>query len=153
MTPIAVTDKLFFERPEAELAREDAARIVEDALHGADDGELYLEYRESEGLSLEDGRIRSASFDSTLGFGLRAVSGRGAGLRPCRRAQRGRAEAGRGDGEGGALRPFGRGGRAAAGEQCAALHGREPASRDGIRRARQACSPRSTPMRAARTRG
>jgi TldD protein len=75
MTPIAVTDKLFFERPDADLAREDAARIVEDALHGADDGELYLEYRESEGLSLEDGRIRSASFDTTLGFGLRAVSG------------------------------------------------------------------------------
>ena len=75
MTPIAVTDTLFFERPEAELAREDAARIVEDALHGADDGELYLEYRESEGLSLEDGRIRTASFDTTLGFGLRAVSG------------------------------------------------------------------------------
>jgi TldD protein len=75
MTPIAVTDKLFFEREDAGLAREDAERIVADALHGADDGELFLEYRESEGLSLEDGRIRSASFDTALGFGLRAVSG------------------------------------------------------------------------------
>ena len=79
MTPIAVTDRLFFERPEADLAREDAARIVQTALQGADDGELYLEYRESEGLSLEDGRIRSASFDTTLGFGLRAVAGEESG--------------------------------------------------------------------------
>jgi TldD protein len=52
-----------------------AARHIATALEGADDGELFLEYRESEGISLEDGRIRSASFDTRRGFGLRAVLG------------------------------------------------------------------------------
>ena len=52
-----------------------AARHIATATDGADDGELFLEYRESEGISLEDGRIRSASFDTRRGFGLRAVVG------------------------------------------------------------------------------
>ncbi len=52
-----------------------AARHIATATDGADDGELFLEYRESEGISLEDGRIRSASFDTSRGFGLRAVVG------------------------------------------------------------------------------
>ena len=46
---------------------------------GADDGELYLEYRESEQISLDDGHIRSAGFNTSLGFGLRAVAGEAAG--------------------------------------------------------------------------
>ncbi|MBE7211485.1 MAG: metalloprotease TldD, partial [Gluconacetobacter diazotrophicus] len=45
------------------------------ALEGVDDGELFLEYRESEFLSLEGGVIRSASFDTSRGFGLRSVLG------------------------------------------------------------------------------
>ena len=49
------------------------------ALAGSDDGELYLEYRESEQISLDDGRIRSAGFDTSLGFGLRAVAGEATG--------------------------------------------------------------------------
>lgn len=52
-----------------------AARHINTAIDGADDGELFLEYRESESISLEDGRIRSASFDTRRGFGLRAVLG------------------------------------------------------------------------------
>ncbi len=52
-----------------------AARHIATATDGADDGELFLEYRESESISLEDGRIRSASFDTRRGFGLRAVLG------------------------------------------------------------------------------
>ena len=55
-----------------------AARHIGTALDGADDGELFLEYRESEAISLEDGRIRSASFDTRRGFGLRAVLGEAA---------------------------------------------------------------------------
>ena len=58
-----------------------------------DDGELFLEYQESESISLDDGRIRSAGFDTTLGFGLRAVAGRGDRLRACRRTDRGGAAA------------------------------------------------------------
>jgi TldD protein len=78
-TPLAVTDRLFFARPGATLDRDTAARVTADALADCDDGELFLEYRESEALSLDDGRIRSAGFDTTLGFGLRSVAGETAG--------------------------------------------------------------------------
>lgn len=79
MTPLAATDRLFFERAETALDRGVAERIVGDALSGSDDGELFLEYRESEQISLDDGRIRSAAFDTALGFGLRAVAGEATG--------------------------------------------------------------------------
>ena len=49
--------------------------LVGDALAGADDGELYLEYCQSESLVFDDGRLKSASYDTSQGFGLRAVSG------------------------------------------------------------------------------
>ena len=78
-TPLAVTDRLFFERPDARLDRIAAERVAGEALAGADDGELFLEYRESEALNLDDGRIRGAGFDTTLGFGLRAVAGEATG--------------------------------------------------------------------------
>lgn len=78
-SPIAATDALFFDRPGATLDRTAAERMVNGALAGMDDGELFLEYRESEQLSLDDGRIRSAGFDTQLGFGLRAVLGEEAG--------------------------------------------------------------------------
>ena len=78
-TPLATTDALFFDRPGAGIGRAEAERVVSDALAGMDDGELFLEYRESEGLTLEEGRIRSAGFDTQLGFGLRAVLGEEAG--------------------------------------------------------------------------
>src|SRR3954470_18105055 len=74
-TPLSITDRLFF----AELDRAGSERILRGALAGAEDGELFLEYRESEMISLDDGRIRSASFDATKGFGLRAVAGESAG--------------------------------------------------------------------------
>jgi TldD protein len=80
MTAIAATDKLFFERSDAALGQAMASRIVEQALDGSDDGELFLEYRESEQISLDDGRIRAAGFDSSLGFGLRAVAGEATGF-------------------------------------------------------------------------
>lgn len=50
-------------------------RTVEQALHGADDGELYLEHRASESYTFDDGRLRQASGDTSQGFGLRAVRG------------------------------------------------------------------------------
>ena len=71
---MAATERLFFR----DLDPNRAARIVADALAGAEDGELFLEYRESEAISLDDGRIRAASFDTSRGFGLRAVRGEGA---------------------------------------------------------------------------
>ena len=53
--------------------------ILRQAVAGADDGELFLERRTSEGLVLDDGRLRSASYDASEGFGLRAVRGETAG--------------------------------------------------------------------------
>lgn len=79
MTSLSVTDALFFERDGATLDQAVAQRLVEGALSGSDDGELFLEYRESEQISLDDGCIRSAGFDTTYGFGLRAVAGEATG--------------------------------------------------------------------------
>ena len=78
-SPLAVTDELFFGRAEATLDRAAAERLTAEALARADDGELFLEYRESEQITLDDGRIRTAGFDTSLGFGLRAVAGEAAG--------------------------------------------------------------------------
>jgi TldD protein len=72
---LAATDTLFF----STLDRATAERITREAARGAEDGELFLEHRESEAISLDDGRIRSASFDAMRGFGLRAVCGEAAG--------------------------------------------------------------------------
>ncbi len=76
-TALAVTDDLFFTRHE--LSREAAERMTATALASADDGELFLEYRETESITLDDGKIRAAGFDTQLGFGLRAVAGETAG--------------------------------------------------------------------------
>jgi TldD protein len=77
MTDLAKTDDLFFTR--AGLGRARVEGIVRDALHGSDDGELFLEYRQSESLAFDDGRLKSASFDTSQGFGLRAIAGETAG--------------------------------------------------------------------------
>lgn len=72
-TDLARTDGLFFEAVGLDRRRVGAA--VDDALKSADDGELFLEYRQSESLVFDDGRLKSASYDTTQGFGLRAVAG------------------------------------------------------------------------------
>ncbi|WP_343560294.1 metalloprotease TldD [Kiloniella sp. b19] len=77
MSTFDITDDLFFNRTELDLPR--LQSLVADSLKGADDGELYLEYRQSEGLAFDDGRLKSASFDTQQGFGLRSVSGESAG--------------------------------------------------------------------------
>jgi TldD protein len=73
VSDLSVTDDLFFKR--AGLDRPQVEGAVGEALHGADDGELFLEYRQSESLVFDDGRLKSAGFDTAQGFGLRAVSG------------------------------------------------------------------------------
>src|SRR3546814_17357459 len=77
MTALSLTDDLFFHRAGLDRARID--RLVEDSLAGADDGELFLEYRQSESLGWDDGKVKSASFDTAQGFGLRAIAGESAG--------------------------------------------------------------------------
>ena len=73
MSDINSTDELFFERTDMDRGRIES--LVSGSLDGADDGELFLEYCQSEGLGFDDGRLKSASFDTTQGFGLRSVSG------------------------------------------------------------------------------
>ncbi len=54
-------------------------RIVADTINGADDGELYLEYSQGEALVFDNGRLKTANFNTDQGFGLRAVAGEAAG--------------------------------------------------------------------------
>ena len=77
MSDLAATDELFFTRAGLDQARVEA--IVTESLNGADDGELFLEYRQSESLVFDDGRLKSASFDTSQGFGLRAIAGESTG--------------------------------------------------------------------------
>ncbi len=77
MSDIATADSLFFDRTGMDRARVD--RLVGDALHGADDGELFLEYTQSESLVYDDGRLKSATFDESQGFGLRSMAGEATG--------------------------------------------------------------------------
>lgn len=67
------SDDLFFNNTNLDKNRIQA--IVSDALHGMDDGELFLEYTQSESILLEDGNIKSCSFNTSHGFGLRSVFG------------------------------------------------------------------------------
>ncbi len=64
--------ELFFTRSGLDEKR--VERLVGEALTGMDDGEIFLEYRQSESFSFDDGRLKAASYDTDQGFGLRAVS-------------------------------------------------------------------------------
>ncbi|HRE45389.1 MAG TPA: DNA gyrase modulator, partial [Terricaulis sp.] len=63
----------------AEMDWDAAASILADAAKGADDGEIFAEDSRSESFLWDDGRLKSASFDATQGFGLRIVAGERAG--------------------------------------------------------------------------
>ena len=73
MSDLSQTDDLFFNRAGMDLGRVES--LAEDALNGADDGELYLEYSQSEAVVFDDGQLKNASFNTSQGFGLRAVCG------------------------------------------------------------------------------
>jgi TldD protein len=57
----------------------EALSILQTALRGADDGELFLERSELESLVFDDGRLKSAAYDANEGFGLRVVAGETSG--------------------------------------------------------------------------
>jgi TldD protein len=48
-------------------------KLIERGLDGSDDGELFLEYKQSEMLVFDNGRLKQATYDTNQGFGLRAV--------------------------------------------------------------------------------
>ena len=55
------------------LDRNRVKRHLGRAFEGADDGELFLEYRQSEALVFDNGRLKQGTYDTAQGFGLRAV--------------------------------------------------------------------------------
>ena len=57
----------------ANLDRDAVRHQVARGLEGADDGELFLEYSQSEALMFDNGRLKQATYDTAQGFGLRAV--------------------------------------------------------------------------------
>ena len=48
-------------------------QLIASGLEGADDGELFLEYCQSEVLVFDNNRLKQATYDTAQGFGLRAV--------------------------------------------------------------------------------
>jgi TldD protein len=74
---MAPAKDLFFST--TQMNRDRVQSIVDDSLAGTDDGELFLEYARSESFSFDDGRLRAATYDTTQGFGLRAVAGEATG--------------------------------------------------------------------------
>ena len=74
-----MSDKDFSLLERAGLGLETARSAVADALDGAGDGELYLEFNQVEGLVFDNGRLKTATYDETQGFGLRAIAGEAAG--------------------------------------------------------------------------
>src|SRR5262245_65765175 len=74
---MTTSDELFF--TQTGMNRDRVQAEIDSALHGADDGELYLEYRQTESFAFDDGRLKAATYDTTQGFGLRAVAGEATG--------------------------------------------------------------------------
>ncbi|MCH7806986.1 MAG: metalloprotease TldD [Proteobacteria bacterium] len=66
-------DEFFFTHAGLEKAR--IQSVIDDALGGLDDGELYFQYGLSEVFSFDNGHLKTAAFDTTQGFGLRGVVG------------------------------------------------------------------------------
>ncbi|MDI9408764.1 MAG: metalloprotease TldD [Candidatus Pacebacteria bacterium] len=77
MSAMMETDRIFYTDSGLDQGRVSA--LVGDALKGMDDGELFLEYSQSESFSFDDGKLKNANFDTTQGFGLRAVAGEAQG--------------------------------------------------------------------------
>jgi TldD protein len=57
----------------ANLDRDAVRREITRGLAGSDDGELFLEYGQTEALGFDNGRLKQATYDTSQGFGLRAV--------------------------------------------------------------------------------
>jgi TldD protein len=71
---IPADPRRFLYRPDG-LDPDAALRLTAEALRGCDDGELYLQYTASESFAFDDGRLKTADFNTQAGFGLRGVAG------------------------------------------------------------------------------
>ncbi|MBR7158830.1 MAG: metalloprotease TldD [Alphaproteobacteria bacterium] len=77
MSNLNLTRDIFFSQKS--FPRDTVVEKVCEALEKSDIGELFLEHTQSESVSLENSRIRTATFDMTQGFGLRSVAGEAIG--------------------------------------------------------------------------
>ena len=77
MSNSTIAKNLFFEN--TDLTQDHVEKIVSETLQNADDGELFLEFRQSESIVFDDGKVKSAAFDTSQGFGLRAIAGESSG--------------------------------------------------------------------------
>ena len=57
------------------LDPDEAKRLAARHLGGCEDGELFLQYRASEAFGFDDGRLKTADYNTGTGFGLRGVVG------------------------------------------------------------------------------
>lgn len=78
MTDAAASLNFFFQ--DSDLDEQRTESLVAETLSGMEDGELYLEATSSESFTFDDGRLKGASYDSSQGFGLRAVLGESTGF-------------------------------------------------------------------------
>ena len=71
MSDITQTNRIFFNDTGMDPKR--LQHITDESIGDSDDGELFLEYRQSESITFDDGRVRNASFDTSQGFGIRSI--------------------------------------------------------------------------------
>ena len=59
MSDISQTNRIFFNDTGMDPKR--LQHITDESIGDSDDGELFLEYRQSESITFDDGRVRNAS--------------------------------------------------------------------------------------------
>ena len=70
-----LTDPRRFLYRDGALDPDEAKSLAARHLAHCDDGELYLQYSASESFGFDDGRLKTADYNTASGFGLRGVSG------------------------------------------------------------------------------
>ena len=70
---MSTTNDLFFDSTDLDQRQVD--NQICEALAGADDGEMYLEYTKNDSVLFDDGKVKNASYSTNQGFGLRSVAG------------------------------------------------------------------------------
>lgn len=66
-------DSIFYDKTGMDAVR--VQRILADTLKNMDDGELFLEFCQSESFVFDDGCLKSSSFNTSQGFGMRGILG------------------------------------------------------------------------------
>ncbi len=66
-----ILDNIFYKN----ISPDTVHKITNNVLDGFDDGEMFLEYTQTEGLGFDDSVLKNATYNTTQGFGLRSVMG------------------------------------------------------------------------------